>query len=223
MFNGIRVFADGYYGAGMTRLLRLNRGSHEPQEEVVFKDVLGRLSPGSRIVECGAYWGFYSLWLLNEIPGAQAWLIEPDASNLEVGRRNFAANHRDATFVNAFVAGKVSTGSPSTVAIDEFLADRRIEHLEILHADIQGSELEMIHGARTSLSKGMIDYMFISTHGEDLHLQCVEELARFGYEVPVSIRPAQSYSFDGLIVANRGGVLTTPLVQPSAKPTGASN
>ena len=46
--------ADGYYGDGITRMLRKNRGAHEPQEEVVFDAVIHALPPGSVMIEAGA-------------------------------------------------------------------------------------------------------------------------------------------------------------------------
>src|SRR6185369_6863052 len=73
MFNGIKVVADGYYGRHMTRLLRANLGSHEPQEELVFAEVLKQMRPGARMLECGAYWGFYSVWFLQQVSGGEAW------------------------------------------------------------------------------------------------------------------------------------------------------
>lgn len=223
MFNGVKVVPDGYYGHWVTELLRRNKGSHEPQEEIVFQDVLGRLPPGATMLECGAYWGFYSLWFVTKVTEARAWLIEPEAANLEIGRRNFQANGVNATFTQAFIGRDHRSGTPPQTSVDGFLAEHAIDHLSILHADIQGAEVEMLHGARQSLSERKVDYIFISSHGEDLHDACVQLLRTFGYEVSVSIPPARSYSFDGLIVAHSPGVVTSPLPVPSEKPLPARN
>lgn len=40
MHNGLRVLADGYCGPWMTELIERCRGHHEPQEEVVFYELL---------------------------------------------------------------------------------------------------------------------------------------------------------------------------------------
>lgn len=218
MFNGVRVTAGGYYGPNVTRMLRLNRGSHEPQEELVFAEVLRRLAPGGRMVELGAYWGFYSLWFAKEIPNSRVWLVEPDRANLQVGKRNFSINAMSGSFCNAAVGATSAEGDPAQVCVDDFLRRNGIEHLEILHADIQGAEVDMLKGAQASLSAKAIDFIFISTHGEDLHRDCVEALLGHDYEVPVSVRPAQSYSFDGLIVAHPRGTVQSPLPLPSLKP-----
>lgn len=219
MFNGLLVEASGYYGPGMTELLRRNRGSHEPQEEAVFAEVLRRLPAGARMIECGAYWGFYSMWFAREVVDAKVWLIEPESANLDVGRRNFALNGLHGDFAQAFVGAASSTTEPvPRICIDDFLSAHRIEHLDILHADIQGAEVEMLQGAARTLAGRVVDYVFISTHGADLHALCAERLAASRYPVAVSIRPDESYSFDGLLVAHREGLPAAPLLQPSRKP-----
>ena len=218
MFNGVKVATSGYYGIGMTELLRKNRGSHEPQEEVVFAEVLRRLPPGARMVECGAYWGFYSLWFARDIPQAKVWLIEPEAANLQVGQRNFTVNNLTGHFTQALV-GAVSEEKPvRRVNIDDFLATQQIEHLDVLHADIQGAEVEMLHGAVRSLTEKRIDFLFISTHGDELQTKCMEMLTALDYDIAVSVYPAQSYSFDGLLVCHRQGLLASPLPAVALKP-----
>ena len=56
MHNGLRVRKDSHYGADMLRLLRENRGVHEPQEELVFAEVLKWLPDEATMVELGSYW-----------------------------------------------------------------------------------------------------------------------------------------------------------------------
>ena len=93
MHNGLRVQEHGYYGWGMTALLQRNQGVHEPQEELVFSAALERLPAGSTMLECGAYWGFYSMWFKKKVPKARVWLIEPDSANIQVGKQNFGPSH----------------------------------------------------------------------------------------------------------------------------------
>ena len=217
MFNGIKVAADGYYGRHMTRLLQANLGSHEPQEEVVFAEVLKQLRPRARMLECGAYWGFYSVWFLQQNPGGEAWMIEPEAENLAVGARNLRANNVSARVTRAFVGRIPAPGAPDTISVDDFLRRESIDRLDILHADIQGAELDMLAGSEQALRAMSIDFLFISTHGGELHERCEATLKAHRYEVPVSIRPERSFSVDGLIVACRPGALIRPLPVPSIR------
>ena len=79
----------------------------------------------------------------------------------------------------------------------------------------------MILGASGTLSRQRVDYLFISTHGSDLHRECEVKLAQFGYRIPVSLLPEQSYSFDGLLVAHRPGIVADNLPVPAPKPAAA--
>ena len=55
--------------------------------------------------------------------------------------------------------------------IDDFLDQSGITHVNILHADIQGSEAGMLETTIRHLNN--IDYFFISTHRVDTaHLPC---------------------------------------------------
>ena len=217
MFNGLRVEVDGYYGRYVSILLQVNKGSHEPQEEVVFEDVLKRLGPGSCMLECGAYWGFYSMWFARDVAQSRVWLIEPEVTNLLVGKRNFEVNNLTGHFTQAFVGRESVAGHPPTVSVDDFLARRELDRLHILHADIQGAEMDMLRGASHALSEHRIDYIFISTHSNDLHSQCACTVNEVDYEVPISVYPEDSYSFDGLLVAHRPGIIRRPLPIPSLK------
>jgi hypothetical protein len=150
MHNGLKVRTDGYYGREMTRLLKLNRGCHEPQEESVFAAIIPTLPPGATMIECGAYWGFYSMWFVSALKGARAFLIEPSSDNLSVGQENFALNGLSGHFTRAYVGARVGTSEDGTpvVAADAFVRDHALQRVDILHADIQGAEFDMLIGAQ---------------------------------------------------------------------------
>jgi hypothetical protein len=72
--------------------------------------------------------------------------------------------------------------------------------LHVLHADIQGAELDMLTGAAAALSAKRIDYIFISTHDE-CHVPSIERLRSHDYRILAEHSIAESSSADGLIVA----------------------
>jgi hypothetical protein len=119
MHNGLRVLMGSYYGA-FSQILVINRGVHEPQEELAFSRVLDRITPGEGMVELGAYWGFYSAWFKSRHPENRAFLIEPEPLHLEAGRRNFELNALDGEFVRGHVG-------PGGIDLASFMADRSIE------------------------------------------------------------------------------------------------
>lgn len=208
MHNGLLVGALGYYGGGILNMLVENRGVHEPQEERAFAEVLRHLPAGGVMIELGAYWGFYSMWFLKECPGGRAILVEPDAKHLLSGRQNFEMNGFQGAF-EAGYAGKRSgvarDGTPTTT-LDDLVRRHQIERLTILHSDIQGAELDMLEGGRETFSRGMVDYVFISTHSNELHRGCLEKLRSYGFTILVSCDLDVTVSYDGVIVAKRNGL-----------------
>jgi len=219
MHNGIGVRAGSYYGWGGTRLLRKNHGCHEPQEEFAFMQVLKCLGPTAVMIECGAYWAFYSMWFCKEVPGGIAYLIEPDLENLKFGRRNFELNGLKGTFRHALVGAEsgLQPDGSEVICVDHFVRDQKIQRLDILHADIQGSELEMLHGAQKCLADRLVSFFFVSTHSEALHANCQRFLVDRGYSPFISISPSQSFSVDGLLVACGEDYKNNIFQQPSKK------
>jgi len=184
MHNGIRIVPNSYVGEGMTRLLQANGGVHEPQEEFAFGEVLDWIPKGGSMLELGSYWAFYSLWFSQRIPDAKCYCVEPEEENLQFGKANFDANGKTACFSRGFIGGKDESPrdarSAPTRCVDSLMREFEIDHLDILHADIQGYELEMLRGAQSSLAEGKIDYIFISSHSNELHYDCMEFLENHG-------------------------------------------
>ena len=197
LHNGNRVPAVGtgaYYGQFST-LLVLNRGVHEPLEEYVFQEIVKRLPASPRMIELGAYWAHYSMWLKRIRPHASVIMVEPDLGNLAAGQANFARNGFEGEFIHAAV-GK------GLWELDDFFASRGLAHLDILHVDIQGAEGALLDGGRQTLGNSRIDYLCVSTHSQALHQGVAEELTRFGYRVEVSSDfDNETTSYDGFIFA----------------------
>jgi hypothetical protein len=76
------------------------------REELVVHHILKRLrgEPDPVIVELGGFWAYYSIWALRTV-GGRALLVEPDPSNLRVGRANLRLNRLRAAFAWAAVGG----------------------------------------------------------------------------------------------------------------------
>jgi hypothetical protein len=201
LHNGNRVPLSGpaaYYGA-FSQILIINRGVHEPLEEYVFQEVLKKLREDPVMIELGAYWAHYSMWLKKLRPRATQILVELDPSNLAAGKSNFRRNGFEGEFINAPVA-------KGQFEIDRFFHARNIPHLDVLHADIQGHEVQMLDTARTTLAETKIDYLFISTHSQKLHRDVERTLGECGYRVEVSSDfDNDTTSFDGFVFASSPG------------------
>jgi FkbM family methyltransferase len=223
MHNGILIVEGSYYGEMGTEIISQLRGHHEPQEELAFNVVIKRLETDTKepvMIELGAYWSYYSLWFLQQIPTGKSYLIEPDPNNLEVGRRNFQLNGRSGTFVSAAIGAHAdppasfkceSDGLTRPIPIESlpsFCEKFALEHVDILLADIQGAEFDMLQGASRLLDEKRVRFLLISTHhysfsGDPLtHQHCLDFLKSKGAHIIAEHSVSESYSGDGLIVAS---------------------
>ena len=105
LHNGLRVPFSGagaYYGP-FSQLLIVNRGVHEPLEEFVFQELLKILPDDATMIELGAYWGHYAMWLKQAKAKSSVILVEPELACLKAGQDNFQRNGFKGEFINAFV------------------------------------------------------------------------------------------------------------------------
>lgn len=218
MHNGLKVVAGGYYGQWMLELIRLCRGHHESQEERIFHEVVGRLADDGRMIELGGYWSYYSLWFLKDKPGRRALVVEPEPTYLDIGRQNAALNHLDPLFKPGF-AGANFVPSASfrcevsgdqmlpCYSVSHLMAEQGWETLDILHADIQGAETDVLTSCQELFRAGRIGWVFVSTHAHQIsgdpltHQRCLEILRQCGATIEVEHDVHESFSGDGLIVA----------------------
>ena len=207
MHNGIKIKNNSYYGV-FSDIFKINGGVHEPQEEKVFMEVLKDIDEGV-MIELGAYWGFYSLWFNQFVKKPKNYLIEPIPNHIQLGKDNFEINNAEADFthgsicpyVDNFCKFKPSKNTP-IINIDDFVKNKGIEFIELLHCDIQAAEYSMFMGAKETFANKKVKYVFISTHNDPLHSKCTKFLIDNGYEIIASANVAkQSFSGDGIIVA----------------------
>ena len=199
LHNGHRVPVAGHlaYYRDFSDILIINRGVHEPLEEYCFQEMLRKIkSESPKMIELGSYWAHYSMWLMKEFPKANCYMVEPEQRNKKCGENNFTINGYKGEFIKSFV------GSTS-FQLDAFTSERNISSLDVLHADIQGYELEMLQGGQSFLTSHRANYVFISTHSETLHSSVVEKLKEFGYRIEVSSEVSyHTTSGDGFVLAS---------------------
>ena len=210
MHNGIKILLHSYYDVQwLTDVIHGLKGHHEPQEEKCFYEVLKHMPENATIIELGSYWGFYSLWFLSAIKNGKAYLIEPDPKRLEIGKKNFALNNKSGFFKRGF-AGAMLDGEPDftgaeCILVDDLIESQGIDHVNILHADIQGAEYAMLKSTVKHFDK--IDYFFISTHEPAVSQQeIINFFKNHGCIILAEHNGPESCSGDGLIVAKRKGV-----------------
>ena len=220
MFNGLKVKYGGYYGDWMADIISNLEGHHEPQEELVFHSVIERLPPGSKMIELGCFWGFYSLWFAHCISDSQVILSEPDPVHLELARANFVQNglFENATFTQAcagfdrkysiHLESIASIQSVQGKSVKTLMRENGVEYLDILHLDIQGAECDVLESIQDDELTDSIRFIFVSTHhhlisGDPLtHERCLHQLLSNGAHIISEHTVEESFSGDGLIVAS---------------------
>lgn len=211
MHNGLEIILGSYYGPEVSKMLELNKGVHEPQEEYAFQVVLADLKLQKKksytMIELGSFWAFYSMWFKKELPVTENYMVEPDKLNLGFGTRNFKQNDFKGTFINAFVSDKkFKQNDDYYVSIDSLVNEYSLSYVDIIHCDIQGYEMDMLRGAIDSITCSKIGYLFISTHSNDLHKDCISFLEKNNFLILASANLEETYSYDGLVVARHSSI-----------------
>jgi FkbM family methyltransferase len=223
MHNGVLVEADGYCGTWMTEVIRRLDGHHEPQEEAAFHAVVQRLTAEPHapvMIELGAYWAYYSLWLLHERPDARVVCVEPDATHQAVGEHNLALNNRQARWISA-AAGprhgatvrlrRDSDGRMQTtpvVSLAGVMEAEGLDRVDLVLCDVQGAEVALLRSWVPLLREQRVRFLVVSTHhwsisGDPLtHEDCLAAVESAGAHVLVEHTVQESCSGDGLIVAS---------------------
>jgi hypothetical protein len=221
MHNGIKVLAGGYYGEWMQDLIRRCRGHHEPQEEVLFAEVLKHVPGNATMFELGGFWSFYSIWFLSQDRSRRSFVVEADPAHIEIGRINAQLNGCDPLFIHAVVGGHAAPPAPfeteasgllelPSVSVASMMATYGIDHLDLLHCDAQGIELVVLESCRELAAAGRLSWVVVSTHSHHIsgdaltHQRCLAVLGQAGATILAEHDVQESFSGDGLIVAKFG-------------------
>lgn len=202
MHNGIKIDPLSYYSLPMLKMLMVNQGVHEPQEEKIFQEVLKSLSSDRQLtmLELGAYWSFYSMWFQKIHPTADCYMVEPNRMNLFYGQLNCQLNQAKGTFIHSGI-GKQVNPKENVTTVNTICKKQNIDFIDLLHTDIQGYELEMLEGCDQMLSKKKVGYLFVSTHSNDLHYACQKLLTdKYAYQTVASADLDETFCWDGILV-----------------------
>jgi hypothetical protein len=77
----------------------------------------------------------------------------------------------------------------------------------------------MLAGAKEYFLAKAIDYVFISTHSQELHSTCLDFLKDVEYNIVASVDLNETFSCDGLIVAQNPRLAFKPIEFPKRSET----
>jgi FkbM family methyltransferase len=166
------------------------------------------IRPGSRVFDIGANAGYYSL-LASKLVGDKGEVVafEPVVRNLHYLWRHIYINKvsnvriigaacSSSTTIKAFIYGRncamghlahteISEHSDSVGLVPTVTIDEVIEHIappDIIKIDVEGSEFDVLQGARYCLSH-YSPKLFLSVHSSKLLQICSNFLRDLGYTV----------------------------------------
>ena len=102
---------------------------------------------------------------------------------------------------------EVGNYSIPRVSVDWLLDHYSIDKVDILHADIQHNEMQLLNGSSKSLSDNKIDFIFLATHSNYVHQAIRDNLGYHDYKILEEYYPEQSFFDDGLVLACSSDVI----------------
>lgn len=179
------VYLLGLHGMGV-----LNYEDNEVSGELEFLRRFARTAREPTVIDVGAHEGSYAADVVRLVPGARVFAFEPHPETfkrLAAGGGRFTPIHAavagEPGMVTLFDRGSpVGTQHASLVpgviesihaeatarqwqvpatTIDRFIVERGIPHIHLLKIDTEGSELDVLRGARRCIADGMIDVVQI--------------------------------------------------------------
>jgi len=169
---------------------------YEFEEVEVFRDLL----KNSKIVfDVGSHIGKYSIMSSKLNPNAKVYSFEGAKDNFKILSMNKKINHLNNLYViNKALSNKIGkekfylsqTGLMTkksnnfkmveTETLDNFLGKSRIGYIDLIKIDVDGSELDVLKGARKALSKGIIKNIIIEVSPKTKK-EAMSLFSKYGY------------------------------------------
>lgn len=210
-YDGLKMVYEGrsFPGGG-----HLDVGVYE-DELNIFDSVLANMKADKPVMmELGCHWALWSLLFRKRFASGRNVIVDIGKAQLDVGRLNFALNGYDVSaYHGAFFREKSETYEKKDTQLKEGVGenldffkvckDESIRTIDLLHMDIQGSELAFVQNTLPFFESKLISNIVICTHDHlvpPVHKSIVDILRRYSYQIHVDIN---SLNFDdGYIYAS---------------------
>lgn len=176
-------------------------GTFETRKRLLFERTI---EPGQVVFDIGANVGYYTLLASSLVrEQGKVYAFEPLPENLSYLRQHLVLNHiHNVEVIDAAVADMPGTASfdPSpnrsmghitahgalrvpVVSLDDLIANEHLPHPDCLKIDVEGAEVRVLQGALGILRRH--PKIFLATHGNTLHNECIELLERMQYSIRI--------------------------------------
>ena len=185
----------------------MRENTHARGERDFLQSIAGR---GMMAVDVGGHYGFAACAVSRAIcKTGRLFCFEPVAEFREILEDNVKANHltnvevvpaavgREAGTTHLYLDGGGTRVAPNVrrkrvvanvICLDEFFKERRLERLDLLNMDCEGSEFLVLQGAQALLSRNRtkvfaeVHHDFLNALGQSVH-GMVGFLGGLGYQV----------------------------------------
>ena len=210
---GLTMLNDtGCYPGGKS--LGANKDAYVREKELFDECLSNVRSEAPVMIEIGSYWALWSLLFRKKFPTGMNILIELFEELMEVGVQNFELNgftdrvhayhggiglEESRTF--KYVMGRPDTGEE--LDLMEIVNENNIDVIDVLHCDIQGSEMLFLETYSNLFDEKVVKNIVIGTHSStssryDLHGSVLKFLEKRDYEI---VQDFPMLSSDGHIYA----------------------
>lgn len=175
-------------------------------DDVWLRDVYYPYEPKSDdvVIDVGAHMGFFTLKIAKDVKKVVA--VEPDPVNFKflafnvrlnnvedrVILHNLALGERDGqAFLDrsgyGFGRSKITTGKTDYLTkiktVDNLISEDGLERVDLIKIDTEGSELEILEGAKETLQGYKPDLLLAAYHFNQEHLTLADYLRKYGYNI----------------------------------------
>jgi hypothetical protein len=160
------------------------------------------------MIELGSNQCYYSL-LFKHILGINNTLnmmVEPHPPYMAGGKAQFELNNVEGVFYDRSIGSKWMILNEEfkvqPITLEEVLTENILQELDVLHSDINGSEMVLLNANEQFFKEGKVKFIFLLTHSSSLHNQCKEFFKELEYSL---IYEVSSYTVgsDSLLVFSR--------------------
>lgn len=144
--------------------------------------------PGAVCLDVGSYDAHIAL-ILTRMTSAPVWSFEFKTDRLARMHRNLKLNPAISGrvhIIQSFISNQNIGGPEPVDSLDKLVEDGRIPVPDFIKMDVEGAELEALHGALRLLRERK-PHMLVETHTRQLGTECMTLLASAGYapkEIP---------------------------------------
>ena len=175
------------------------------------------------MIELGSNQAYYSCLFKKILHATETCniMIEPVEYAMQRGKANFQLNGLTGNFINKFIGsdtwgldgnlffGRLPTNSfeVDQVTLQQVMDEYKISFIDVLHCDIDQTELSMLEGNKTIFENNLIEFIYILTHQTHLkpknylHENCKNFLNNVGYKLTQEVyTDVDTVGGDGLLI-----------------------